>query len=77
MAGKETVIPMSDEAFIEMICDWVAMSMNFKESTLVWWKNNRDKKAKYFTSLDLEFIDEVMEEFKVEFDFSETKREEA
>ena len=77
MGGKEKIIPMSNEAFIEMICDWVAMSMNFKESTYEWWKNNREKKAKYFTPLDLEFIDEVMKEFEVDFDFSETKKEEA
>ena len=51
--------------------------MNFKESTYEWWKNNREKKAKYFTPLDLEFIDEVMKEFEVDFDFSETKKEEA
>lgn len=77
MSGKEKVIPMSNEAFIEMICDWVAMSMNFKESTYEWWKNNREKKAKYFTPLDLEFIDKVMKEFEVDFDFSEIKKEEA
>lgn len=77
ISGKETVIPMSDDAFVEMICDWVAMSMNFKESTYEWWKNNREKKSQYFIETDLEFIDDVMEHFEKYFDFSETKKEEA
>lgn len=77
MGGKEEIIPMSDDAFIEMICDWVAMSMNFKESTYEWWMNNREKKSKYFKDEDLKFIDQVMIKFKSKFDFSETKKEEA
>lgn len=73
IGGEDHVIQMSNEAFIEMICDWVAMSMNFKESTYEWWQKNRDEKSKYFIKDDIEFIDSVMNKFKLLFDFSEGK----
>lgn len=59
--------------FVEMICDWIAMSMHFNSSTYDWWfntDNGRKEKSQYILPDQLELVDKIIDHFKEEFDFS-------
>ena len=58
--------------FVEMICDWIGVSMAQKSSVYDWWynKGGRSEKVKFFSELDLNFLDNLITTNKEEFDFS-------
>lgn len=66
---------MSNYAFAEMLCDWIAMSMNQKDSVYDWWfgRKGRDNKTKYLTESDISIIDGWLTANKDKFDFSNEK----
>lgn len=66
---------MSNYAFAEMLCDWIAMSMNQKDSVYDWWfgRKGRDDKTNYLTESDISIIDGWLTANKDKFDFSKEK----
>ena len=72
ICGKHVQAYMPNMYFVEMLCDWIAMSMNFKSSTYDWWFNDKGGKAEKSSMLsesDIKLIDRILMENK--FDFSE------
>lgn len=58
--------------FIEMICDWVGVSMVYKSSVYDWWfnrPNGRLQKKKILNEKDLLLCDEIINKYKNEFNF--------
>lgn len=71
--GKAISTHIPNAYFVEMLCDWIAMSMNFKSSTADWWFNDKGGKAEKYTMMpksDIELIDEILKANP--FDFSNT-----
>lgn len=67
---------MSTDALMEMILDWISVSMTYKTSTYDWWFSNPSGRAEKVTMLNeniIKIIDDIMKDFKKEFDFSEGK----
>lgn len=67
---------MSTDALMEMILDWISVSMTYKTSTYDWWFSNPSGRAEKVTMLNeniIKIIDGIMKDFKKEFDFSEGK----
>lgn len=71
--GKEKYREMSNAYFIEMILDWISVSMTKKSSTFDWWfnHNGRTGKVDKLTALDIDLIDEFLTTYKEATDFSE------
>ena len=58
--------------FIEMICDWVGVSMVYKSSVYDWWfnrPNGRLQKKKILNENDLSLCDEIIIHYKNDFNF--------
>lgn len=71
--GKMIPTHIPNIYFVEMLCDWIAMSMNFKSSTYDWWFNNdggKQEKSLLMPKADIELINAILMENK--FDFSNT-----
>lgn len=71
--GKKTSnYSIKNQDIIEMVCDWCAMSMNFKQSLYLWWKNEgRDEKDHLIPAAIIKYIDQFMEDNKEAIDFRE------
>lgn len=70
---KDMILPMPFYYLIEMIMDWIAMSMNFKQSTYDWWinsPNGRKEKSQYLSNNRMALVDLTLMEFKDKIDFS-------
>ena len=52
--------PMEPKYVVELICDWIAMSMVKGGSVLEYWENNRDKKQKVMHKDTMELIDKIL-----------------
>lgn len=55
------------EYIIEMICDWVAMGMYYKTSTLEWWnsKKTQNDEAKCMTPKTIEWVNILLNLIKI------------
>lgn len=51
---------MSLPAIIEMLCDWIGMSMHFKTSTREWYENKADTEKSLMTSNTKEIVEEIL-----------------
>ena len=68
---KKVSIPMRDDAFAEMIIDWIAEAMMENSNTLEWWNNKgKTEKGKYLDSSDIRFLDNFFNRYSNNFDFS-------
>ena len=64
---------MDDAALVEMLLDWIAMSMARNQSVYEWWttsSNGREEKEKLMDVMDFKFIDKWIEDNKDLIDFS-------
>ena len=74
--GKEIYAVMSSDAVLEMILDWISVSMTYKTSTYDWWFNNpsgRQEKTTMLCTDNIEVIDSIMNDFKDRLNFSKSK----
>lgn len=72
--GEFVKLHMDNQSFIEMICDWIAVSMCFNSSTYDWWINadgGRKEKKELLQEDDIIFLDKLITDLK--FDFSSKK----
>lgn len=70
---RNIYMAMDDAALIEMLIDWIAMSMVRNQSVHTWWttdKGGREEKKKLMDRMDFEFVDKWIEENKNLIDFS-------
>ena len=51
---------MTLDYIIEMICDWEAMSMKFKQDSINWYKNDADKEKSQMTERTKELVEEIL-----------------
>lgn len=70
--GKTIIMRMSKVAFIEMLCDWIAMSMVRNQNVADWWNSPGGKKEKseIMDDQDVKLIDEILHRYKRDFDFT-------
>ena len=68
---------MSIGSIVEMICDWIAMSMNFHQSTYEWWMSPKGKadKEKYMCEEDIVLVTNILIANKKDFDFRNVNEE--
>ena len=52
---------MSDEAILEMLCDWTAMSLA-KRTVMKDWYDSADDKSRIFSKNTKEIVDRIMNE---------------
>lgn len=60
--GTYTILDMPDIYIIEMICDWISMSMYYKNSVIDYWNSDSAKKlpmSEYTKSKVQEFMDYI------------------
>ena len=70
---RNIFMAMDDAALIEMLLDWIAMSMARNQSVYEWWttdKGGREEKKKLMDKMDFEFVDRWIEANKNLIDFS-------
>ena len=70
---RNIFMAMDDAALVEMLLDWIAMSMARNQSMYKWWtesENGRSEKKKLMDKMDFEFVDTWIEENKNLIDFS-------
>lgn len=70
---RNIFMAMDDAALVEMLIDWIAMSMARNQSVHEWWtanENGRKEKEKLMDQIDFEFVDIWIEENKNLIDFS-------
>ena len=70
---KEKYDEMSNKYFVEMILDWISVSITKKSSTYDWWFNcsgGRDEKQAMLTALDIKIIDDFLTVYKDATDFT-------
>lgn len=74
VSGEDKYVTIPTYAFVEMICDWIAVSMTLKSSVSNWWFNTpggrEEKKNQIVLNSDIEFIDEFMRKNESKLDFS-------
>lgn len=73
IGGEFINLHMDNQSFIEMICDWISVSMCFNSSTYDWWFNadgGRNEKIELLQEDDIKFLDKLITEMKNEFDFT-------
>lgn len=75
ISGEEVYSSMPTYAFVEMICDWISVSMTNHSSVSQWWFGNnghgRDGKLNQLAlKEDIEFIDKFITENRERLDFS-------
>lgn len=66
-------VEMNKSSFLEMLCDWIAMSFNRNQSLYNWWLNEasgRAEKKDLMASNTLTLVDEFITANKDTFDFS-------
>lgn len=57
--------------FVEMICDWISVSMVNKSSVADWWFNHgRKEKVEMLEEKDIKLIDDFISYHKDDLDFS-------
>lgn len=69
---------MDDAALVEMLLDWIAMSMARNQSVYEWWTTDnggREEKSKLMDRMDFSFIDKWIETNKDLIDFSKRNSE--
>ena len=65
------IVSMSQVSFVEMILDWISVSMCHKSSVLDWWnKSGRNEKSKLLRKSDFEIVDKWLNDNKDRLDFS-------
>ena len=74
ISGEEVYSSMPTYAFVEMICDWISVSMTMHNSTSQWWFENRSsgrqaKLKQLALKEDIEFIDKFMTENEKRLNF--------
>lgn len=69
--GVPFINRMSNYAFAEMLCDWIAMSINFQQKLSDWWfdGDGRSDKLKYLQMEDIKIIDEFVRKNDAKLDF--------
>lgn len=76
LTGENIITRMDNASFAEMLYDWIAMSMNFKQRLYDWWFNNdggRKEKNCLLSVEDVILLDKIITETKDLFDFRKTK----
>ncbi len=71
-SGKITIVPMSPIYLIEMILDWISVSMTNKSNVLDWWNNSdsgRKEKSKLLWKSDFKLIDKWLNDNKDRLNF--------
>ena len=66
-------IAMDDEAIVEMLLDWIAMSMARNQSVYKWWTTDnggREEKKSLMDKMDFKFVDQWIEDNKDLINFS-------
>ena len=54
------ITDMTLPAIVEMLCDWIAMSMHFKSSTRDWYENDAEKEKNYMTSNTKDIVEDIL-----------------
>ena len=70
--GKKIIVPMSPIYFIEMILDWVSVSMVHESNVLDWWYNNdggRKEKEKLLSKEDFKLVNKWLDINKARLNF--------
>lgn len=74
---KKAYFPIPTYAFVEMICDWIAVSMTLKSSVSHWWFGSDthpgarvEKMEQIALNADIEFIDKFIRDNESKLDFS-------
>lgn len=70
---KDIYISMDDDAIVEMLLDWIAMSMARNQSVYEWWSTNnggREEKKVLMDKMDFDFVDKWISDNKNLIDFT-------
>lgn len=70
---RNIFMAMDDAALVEMLLDWIAMSMARNQSVYEWWttaSSGREEKEKLMDVMDFKFVDKWIEDNKDLIDFS-------
>lgn len=77
VSGQDQYVTMPTYAFVEMICDWIAVSMTLKSRVSDWWFGTdthpgarEEKKNQITLNSDIEFIDDFIKKNSDKLDFS-------
>lgn len=61
---RKLYFKMSNTAFLEMLLDWIGVSITFKSNVLDWWNNDKGGKFEKRLMLDNEDMDTISSIFK-------------